>query len=117
MLGCRTPEYMSPELLRNQSKDKTLKEYDPRSVDVWASGVLLLVSLCGAFPWDHTRQHDNFNDDQELDLWCSPSHHSCSQLACPSLNTISKMLSSSFCRSAVKRMTVSVPAVGHVLKL
>ncbi|BDA44043.1 Serine/threonine-protein kinase SAPK3 [Coccomyxa sp. Obi] len=64
-----TPEYMSPELLRNQSKDKTLKEYDPRSVDVWASGVLLLVSLCGAFPWDHTRQHDNFNDDQELDLW------------------------------------------------
>ena len=61
---------MSPELLRNQSKDKkTLKDYDPRSVDVWASGVLLLVSLCGAFPWDHTRQHDNFNNDQELDLW------------------------------------------------
>lgn len=78
---------MSPELLRNQSKDKTLKEYDPRSVDVWASGVLLLVSLCGAFPWDHTRQHDNFNDDQELDLWCDPPHHpftgSC--IACPSL--------------------------------
>lgn len=92
----RTPEYMSPELLRNQSKDKTLKEYDPRSVDVWASGVLLLVSLCGAFPWDHTRQHDNFNDDQELDLWCGPIHlpftGSCLNTACLSVSTARKNL-------------------------
>jgi serine/threonine-protein kinase SRK2 len=62
---------MSPELLRNQSKDKRhLSEYDPRSVDVWASGVMLLVAMCGAFPFDHTRQHQDFNDDEELDLWC-----------------------------------------------
>jgi serine/threonine protein kinase len=68
-LLCRTPEYMSPELLHNQSKEKgQLSEYDARLVDVWASGVLLLVSLCGAFPFDHTR-HQRFADEEELDLW------------------------------------------------
>jgi len=28
--------------------------YDGRSVDVWASGILLLVMLLGSFPFDHT---------------------------------------------------------------
>lgn len=65
-----TPEYMSPELLRNRDKNGgPPKEYDPRSVDVWAAGVMLIVSLCGAFPFDHTRAHEGFTDDQELDLW------------------------------------------------
>ena len=30
---------------------------------------MLIVSLCGAFPFDHTRAHEGFTDDQELDLW------------------------------------------------
>lgn len=71
-----TPEYMSPELLRNTESGKNgggggLQEYDPRSVDVWAAGVMLVVALCGAFPFDHTRAHEGFTDDQELDLWCA----------------------------------------------
>ena len=66
---------MSPELLKNRSKDGSpAKAYDPRSVDVWASGVMLTVSLCGAFPFDHTRAHEGFNDDQELDLWWVHPH-------------------------------------------
>ena len=61
---------MSPELLHNQSEDKKhLEEYDPRQTDVWASGVMLLVAMCGAFPFDHTRQNQALADDQELDLW------------------------------------------------
>ena len=70
MLACRTPEYMSPELLRNRDQEGGHpKAYDPRSVDVWASGVMLIVSLCGAFPFDHMRAHEGFTDDAELDLW------------------------------------------------
>ena len=70
LLPCRTPEYMSPELLRNRDQDGGHpRAYDPRSVDVWAAGVMLIVSLCGAFPFDHMRAHDGFTDDAELDLW------------------------------------------------
>lgn len=70
-MRCRTPEYMSPELLRNREDRAHPAAYDPRSVDVWAAGVMLIVSLCGAFPFDHTRAHEGFTDDAELDLWCA----------------------------------------------
>ena len=42
---------MSPELIN--SKNGKIG-YDGRSVDVWASGILLLVMLLGSFPFDHT---------------------------------------------------------------
>ena len=36
--------YSAPELLHGDT-------YEATAVDVWASGVLLVVSLLGAFPW------------------------------------------------------------------
>lgn len=42
-----TPVYMAPETIKN---DKNVT-FSPPSVDVWASGVLLLVMLLGAFPF------------------------------------------------------------------
>lgn len=65
---CRTPEYMSPELLHN-GQDGTDQAYDPRSTDVWAAGVMLVVALCGAFPFDHTQHHHRSMEEAELDLW------------------------------------------------
>ncbi|KAL3154733.1 hypothetical protein ABBQ38_011281 [Trebouxia sp. C0009 RCD-2024] len=63
-----TPEYMSPELLHN-GQDGTDQAYDPRSTDVWAAGVMLVVALCGAFPFDHTQHHHRSMEEAELDLW------------------------------------------------
>lgn len=65
---CRTPEYMSPELLHN-GQDGTDQAYDPRSTDVWAAGVMLVVALCGAFPFDHTQHHHRSMEEAEIDLW------------------------------------------------
>lgn len=65
---CRTPEYMSPELLHN-GQDGSDQAYDPRSTDVWAAGVMLVVALCGAFPFDHTQHHHRSMEEAELDLW------------------------------------------------
>ena len=48
-----------------------LEDYDPRSTDVWAAGVMLVVSLLGAFPFDHTQMHNPGTTDDELDLWCA----------------------------------------------
>ncbi len=64
----RTPEYMSPELLHN-GQDGTDQAYDPRSTDVWAAGVMLVVALCGAFPFDHTQHQHRSMEEAELDLW------------------------------------------------
>lgn len=38
--GCRTAEYMSPELLHEDdgSGSKAAPTYDPRATDVWAAG-------------------------------------------------------------------------------
>ena len=66
--GFRTPEYMSPELLHN-GQDGTDQAYDPRSTDVWAAGVMLVVALCGAFPFDHTQHQHRSMEEAELDLW------------------------------------------------
>ena len=41
---CGTPSYMAPEIV-------TKKEYAGPPVDIWASGVLLWVMLCGSFPF------------------------------------------------------------------
>ena len=67
-MWCSTPEYMSPELLHN-GQDGTDQAYDPRSTDVWAAGVMLVVALCGAFPFDHTQHHHRSMEEAELDLW------------------------------------------------
>ncbi|KAK9809102.1 hypothetical protein WJX72_009377 [[Myrmecia] bisecta] len=63
-----TPEYMSPELLHN-GKEEVRKPYDPRTVDVWASGVMMVVALLGAFPFDPSRHHHTDLHDAEVDLW------------------------------------------------
>lgn len=61
-----TPVYMSPELINQGAKDKG---YDGRSVDVWASGILLLVMLLGSFPFDHTEHPDPNTSEAHLEVW------------------------------------------------
>eukprot|EP00887_Chlorella_sp_A99_P003726 scaffold7.g3726.t1 len=61
-----TPVYMSPELIN--SKNGKLG-YDGRSVDVWASGILLLVMLLGSFPFDHTEHPDPNTSEAHLEVW------------------------------------------------
>ena len=41
---CGTPCYMAPELV-----DK--KSYNGQKVDVWAIGIILVVMLCGYYPF------------------------------------------------------------------
>ena len=36
------------------------------------AGVMAVVMLLGAFPFDHARQHEGAVDDEALDLWCGP---------------------------------------------
>lgn len=61
-----TPVYMSPELINTNSGQKG---YDGRSVDVWASGILLLVMLLGSFPFDHTEHPDPNTSEAHLEVW------------------------------------------------
>ena len=42
--------------------------YDGRSVDVWASGILLLVMLLGSFPFDHTEHPDPNTSEAHLEV-------------------------------------------------
>lgn len=65
-LLCRTPVYMSPELINSRNG---AKGYDGKSVDVWASGVLLIVMLLGTFPFDHTEHPDPNTSEAHLEVW------------------------------------------------
>ena len=65
-LACRTPVYMSPELINSRNG---AKGYDGKSVDVWASGVLLIVMLLGTFPFDHTEHPDPNTSEAHLEVW------------------------------------------------
>lgn len=66
--GClfRTPVYMSPELINSRNG---AKGYDGKQVDVWASGVLLIVMLLGTFPFDHTENPDPNTSEAHLEVW------------------------------------------------
>ena len=66
----RTPVYMSPELINSRNG---AKGYDGRHVDVWASGVLLIVMLLGAFPFDHIEHPDPNTSEAHLEVWCVSS--------------------------------------------
>ena len=61
-----TPVYMSPEQMNESAKEKG---YDGRSVDVWASGILLLVMLLGSFQFDHTEHPDPNTGEAHLEVW------------------------------------------------
>ncbi|KAK9843746.1 hypothetical protein WJX81_004818 [Elliptochloris bilobata] len=61
-----TPVYMSPELINSRNG---AKGYDGRHVDVWASGVLLIVMLLGAFPFDHIEHPDPNTSEAHLEVW------------------------------------------------
>ena len=58
--------YMSPELINSRNG---AKGYDGRHVDVWASGVLLIVMLLGAFPFDHIEHPDPNTSEAHLEVW------------------------------------------------
>ena len=60
--------YMSPELINSRNG---AKGYDGRHVDVWASGVLLIVMLLGAFPFDHIEHPDPNTSEAHLEVWCA----------------------------------------------
>ena len=61
-----TRVYMSPELINSRNG---AKGYDGKSVDVWASGVLLIVMLLGTFPFDHTEHPDPNTSEAHLEVW------------------------------------------------
>lgn len=66
MVTCRTPVYMSPELIHSRNG---AKGYDGKLVDVWASGVLLIVMLLGTFPFDHLEHPDPNTTEAHLEVW------------------------------------------------
>jgi serine/threonine protein kinase len=51
---CGTPSYMAPEITMK-------KEYDGKTVDMWALGVLLYVMLTGIFPFKGTSEADLYH--------------------------------------------------------
>ena len=64
-----TPVYMSPELLQARFRPEERAQghaYDPMLADVWASGIMLLATLVGAFPFDHTPNVDTATAEREI---------------------------------------------------
>ena len=55
---CGTPSYMAPEITMK-------KEYDGKTVDMWALGVLLYVMLTGTFPFKGTTEADLYHKIQK----------------------------------------------------
>lgn len=72
-----TPVYMAPELVAPESgalpsslqSQNGKKGYDGRKVDVWASGILLLVMMSGAFPFDHVQNTDPNAKEAHMEIW------------------------------------------------
>ena len=67
--ACSTPVYMSPELIHSRDGGHG---YDGKQVDVWASGILLLVMLLGTFPYDHIVHPDPNSVEAHEEVWCAP---------------------------------------------
>ena len=59
---------MPPELLKNAAAGQQ-SPYDPRCVDVWASGVMLTVMLFGSKPFNHDKAEDAGFAASEEALW------------------------------------------------
>lgn len=55
---CGTPSYMAPEITMK-------KEYDGKTVDMWALGVLLFVMLTGVFPFKGNTEADLYHKIQK----------------------------------------------------
>ena len=67
-----TPVYMAPELIHSRDGGHG---YDGKQVDVWASGILLIVMLLGTFPYDHIVHPDPNSVEAHEEVWCAPWHH------------------------------------------
>ena len=58
---------MAPEVINTSNKEKG---YNAQMVDVWASGILLIVMLLGQFPFDHLANPDPNSSEAHLEVWC-----------------------------------------------
>lgn len=61
---------MAPELIHSRTNEQG---YDGKQVDVWASGILLIVMLLGTFPYDHIENPDPNSSAAQEEVWCVPS--------------------------------------------
>lgn len=48
---CGSQPWMAPEVLAKQ------KEYDPRKLDVWSAGLVMLALICGGLLWDKAEEN------------------------------------------------------------
>lgn len=58
--------YMAPELIHSRNG---ATGYDGKQVDVWASGILLIVMLLGTFPYDHIENPDPNTTAAHEEVW------------------------------------------------
>ena len=57
---------MAPELIHSRNG---ATGYDGKQVDVWASGILLIVMLLGTFPYDHIENPDPNTTAAHEEVW------------------------------------------------